>query len=100
MASELVPSEETLAAWPNCETPDCENKCCTWSRTPFCFPCAERLIGNAELIARYNLTHDLTWEQARELERLEDILDELDGAAEWPPPNGTPSTKPPGNSRN
>ena len=44
--------------WPNCATPDCENKCCTWSGTPFCHPCATRRVGKEEMQRRYDTTHD------------------------------------------
>jgi hypothetical protein len=50
--------------WPNCETPDCGNKQCTWAGLPLCFPCSKRVVGPDEMIRRYNATHDMTWEQA------------------------------------
>jgi hypothetical protein len=51
-----------LDAWPNCAMPDCGNKCCTWSRTVYCFPHAEELIGREELICRYNASHERPWD--------------------------------------
>lgn len=48
--------------WPNCQTPDCENKACTWSDRPeICFPCGERVLGRDAMIARFNATHDEPW---------------------------------------
>ncbi len=66
-----MPYQTTLTAWRNCTTPECENKCCTWSGTTVCFPCAQRLLGKAELIARYNKTHDITWAEATALDAAE-----------------------------
>lgn len=48
---------DVLAAWPNCPTPDCQYKVCTWAGTGLCSPCSERLIGKAEMDRRYNETH-------------------------------------------
>lgn len=64
--------EYMLAGWPNCTTPDCENKQCTWSDLPYCFPCAERQIGHAEMVRRFDATHDMTWEETKRIEDLED----------------------------
>ena len=33
------PTEEELAAWPNCATPDCGNKCCRIMDSIYCSPC-------------------------------------------------------------
>lgn len=71
--------------WPNCITPDCGNKQCTWANLPHCFPCAERAIGHAELIRRYDAAHDLTWEEAKRLDAEEDeaeAIREVQGYAE------------------
>jgi hypothetical protein len=67
----IRPHPDTLEEWPNCETPDCEYKQCTWSGTPLCFPCAEREVGHSVMVALYNLTHDITWEEAHRLDSEE-----------------------------
>ena len=58
--------------WPNCITPDCEYKQCTWSAMEYCFTCCERQVGPQEMIRRYNATHDITWEEEKWLDELED----------------------------
>lgn len=63
--------------WPNCETPDCENKQCTWARLPYCFPCSERMVGKEEMIRRFNATHDMTWEQAKAAEEAEELEERI-----------------------
>ncbi len=50
-----------LDAWPNCPTPDCGNKVCAWTETGVCFPCSEQIIGKAELIRRFDATHEKSW---------------------------------------
>jgi len=67
-----VPLAGMLAVWPNCTTPDCDNKQCTWADVPYCFPCAERRVGREEIVRRYNATHDLTWDQATALDQAEE----------------------------
>lgn len=47
--------------WANCETPDCQWKQCTWSELPMCCSCATKRLGTAEMIRRYNATHDEPW---------------------------------------
>lgn len=54
---------DNLTGWPNCTTPDCENKQCLWGGLPLCFPCSERVVGREEMIRRYNATHDTSWEE-------------------------------------
>jgi len=39
-------STSMLDVWPNCETPDCQNKACVRLNSRFCNPCTDRL--NAE----------------------------------------------------
>lgn len=58
-----LPTESELAAWPNCETADCENKQCTWAGLPLCFPCCVRVLGRPELLRRFDATHDIRWGQ-------------------------------------
>lgn len=54
-----------LDAWPNCATPDCGNKSCTWAPRPnLCFPCNERLYGHSQMVAIFNETHDVSWDEA------------------------------------
>lgn len=43
--------------WPDCETPDCENKVCLWGSHTHCYPCEELIAGTAEMTRRYNMTH-------------------------------------------
>ena len=50
-----------LDEWPNCMTPDCEHKQCMWAKVPFCFVCAAKKLGRAELIRRFNETHEVPW---------------------------------------
>ena len=57
--------------WPNCEAPDCGNKQCTWADLPLCFRCGERVVGHAEMVRRFNASHELTWEQTQALEVAE-----------------------------
>jgi hypothetical protein len=37
-----MPSPETIAAWPNCETPDCSRKACASANSVYCFPCSKQ----------------------------------------------------------
>jgi hypothetical protein len=53
-----VTVEEYLAEWPNCSTPDCPNKACTWANVTTCYRCAEHELGAAEMERRYAETHD------------------------------------------
>lgn len=46
-----------LDTWPNCATPDCENKRCMWSGEVWCHPCCVYKFGKAELDRRYRVTH-------------------------------------------
>lgn len=52
---------EELAEWPNCETPDCMLKQCTWAGVPLCYPCAENKLGRQHLIERWIHTHTQPW---------------------------------------
>lgn len=63
--------EDPYPQWPNYASPDCGNKCCTWSMTPLCFPCAEQMLGKQELIRLYNLMHEVSWEQELAEEKKE-----------------------------
>ena len=51
---------ETLENWPNCDNPDCGNKQCRWSNTPYCYRCAEQQLGAPEMLRRFNAKHDIT----------------------------------------
>lgn len=57
IADDAEPTEEELAAWPNCDTPDCEYKACTWAGLGLCHPCSVRCVGKAEIDRRYTTTH-------------------------------------------
>lgn len=46
-----------LRQWPNCPTPDCEYKVCTWARTGLCHPCSVRRLGKAQMDELYEQTH-------------------------------------------
>lgn len=48
--------------WPNCSTPDCENKVCVWATATLCAPCSLSLVGPDEMIRRWNATHDEPWD--------------------------------------
>jgi hypothetical protein len=50
--------------WANCSSPDCPNKVCTWASDYHCFKCCEWCKGKPWMIARYEATHDMTWEEA------------------------------------
>jgi hypothetical protein len=39
------PTLTTLNAWPNCQTPDCENKASARLNSIYCHPCTGRLGG-------------------------------------------------------
>ena len=43
---------DALGEWPNCATPDCENKACLSLSSAYCYPCTRLRDG-------------LTWEQVR-----------------------------------
>lgn len=58
----LVGGMDDLDTWPNCATPDCEYKCCTWSGTVYCAIHAQESIGPDELTRRYNATHERPWD--------------------------------------
>jgi hypothetical protein len=74
---DVMPTREQLDAWPNCATPDCDAKACTWSYLDLCFPCGERRLGKAAMIAAYDETHDLTWEEVARIEAA------AEGEGEW-----------------
>lgn len=77
--SDAAPTRRQFDAWPNCATPDCDAKACTWSRLPtLCFPCGELLLGRAAMIAAYDETHDLSWEESARLEALEDAEEDAE----------------------
>ena len=43
---------KAMGGWPNCATPDCENKACLSLNSPYCYPCTRLRDG-------------LTWEQVQ-----------------------------------
>jgi len=45
--------------WPNCPTPDCENKICLWANSGLCYKCSEAVYGKEEMKAQYNRTYDV-----------------------------------------
>ena len=50
--------QDVLDAWPNCATPDCQNKTCLWAPSPdLCYPCNERFYGKVLMDTQYALTH-------------------------------------------
>jgi hypothetical protein len=65
VSSDFTEYADPFPDWPNCATPDCGNKQCTWAQTGHCFPCSERIVGREEMIRRYNATHDTTWVETR-----------------------------------
>ena len=48
----------SLLNWPDCATPDCTAKVCTWGSESLCYPHEERLVGKKEMDRRYDLTHE------------------------------------------
>ena len=54
-----TPAKETMRFkdWPNCPTPDCQFKVCTWAGTGRCSPCSKAKLGEVEMQRRYNATH-------------------------------------------
>jgi len=59
--------------WPNCATPDCGGKACTWATLPkLCARCCKLIVGEADMIRRWNETHDISWDEAKRLEEGED----------------------------
>lgn len=34
---------KVIDCWPNCQTPDCDNKCCVSRNSIYCSPCTDRL---------------------------------------------------------
>ena len=52
---ELTCSQRALAlgGWPNCATPDCENKACLSLNSPYCYPCTRLRDG-------------LTWDEVQQ----------------------------------
>ena len=63
---DILASYNPLADWPNCETPDCEAKVCTWAHRTKCGRCAGREIGEDEMRRRYDATHEhsMAWSDA------------------------------------
>lgn len=59
--SRLLASYDPLTDWPNCATPDCEWKVCTWAHPSLCGCCAKAILGDVEMIRRYDATHEHTW---------------------------------------
>jgi len=46
-------NETLLAAWPNCHTPDCENKASARRQSLFCDPCTTRQRSEGSAPADY-----------------------------------------------
>jgi hypothetical protein len=47
----LIDGKTKVIDWPNCSTPDCENKVCIWAKTGMCHPCSVKRLGKAEMTA-------------------------------------------------
>lgn len=45
MPDQVTISPEELAAWPDCKTPGCINKCCRIMDSPWCSPCSAERLG-------------------------------------------------------
>jgi hypothetical protein len=43
--------------WPNCTTPDCENKICLWAQKGLCAKCTKKRFGQAYMDNMYEKTH-------------------------------------------
>jgi hypothetical protein len=69
---DILDLDRLAREWPNCTTPDCPNKQCTWSGLTLCHPCAVRAIGEGEMVQRFNATHDITWDEATRLTESDD----------------------------
>lgn len=52
---------------PFCAVPGCEYRQCVWAEGPYCFPHSVDHYGEAEMIRRYEATHDITWEEFQKL---------------------------------
>lgn len=61
----MIP-QAILDAWPNCATPNCKNKVCTWGSDSLCYPHEERIVGKAEMDRRYNATHERPIDQIKD----------------------------------
>lgn len=61
--------QEVLDRWPNCSTPDCENKACLWLSTGKCFPCSTGVDRAA-------------WDPQQSDERRDQLLRDA-GTYEW-----------------
>jgi hypothetical protein len=59
--SETFDEQTLLDGWPNCTTPDCQYKACTWADVDWCFQCAVCRLGRSEVIRRYDATHERPW---------------------------------------
>ena len=55
---------DNLDEWPNCVTPDCQYKVCTWASDTHCFQCTKRLYGMEYMILMYNITHKHPWHES------------------------------------
>lgn len=40
-----TPKGAKMTGWPNCATPDCENKSCLSLNSPYCYPCTRLRDG-------------------------------------------------------
>jgi hypothetical protein len=47
--------------WLDCSIPDCPNKICTWGSESLCHPHEKAIVGEEEMIRRYNATHERPW---------------------------------------
>jgi hypothetical protein len=45
-------------AWPNCKVDKCGAKVCTWASNDYCYPHEKALVGEDEMMRRYDLTHE------------------------------------------
>ena len=48
-----VALKDLLPFWPNCATPDCQNKACVRLQSKFCDPCTHRLGAQGSAPADY-----------------------------------------------
>jgi hypothetical protein len=57
---------DILTEWPNCETPDCFLKQCTWAGLPHCYPCCEKDLGRPRMQRIWEATHpEYVWKEPK-----------------------------------
>ncbi len=70
---------EHFPRWPDCSTPECPSKVCTWGSADKCYICEEQIVGKKEMRRRYDITHERPWESRKSPNYMLKTFAEIDG---------------------